>query len=201
MKLSEALRQCAEVEKRIGEFYDRFAGIWAQDEKIGPFWRGMADAERTHASVLEAAAEYAAGSDRREPVDPSAIAHIRGYVIGMTTLEHEVDLTEAFRLAVELEGLELDELYRSLIQLTGGDFLPVSATVKASLEEFGRHEEALFAMIEQHVDDARLLAEVRRRREDAARRDVTGEGSVQAVLSAVSSRLERARRRPRRPGG
>ena len=56
MRLVDLLRQCAELEIRIGELYQDFAARWHADSGLAWFWTEMAAEERQHASLLSAAA-------------------------------------------------------------------------------------------------------------------------------------------------
>jgi hypothetical protein len=191
MKLADAFGRCAEIENRIGDTYERFAGRWAADPEIAGFWREMTEAERTHAAVLEAAAEYFAASDRREPIDPASIAHVRGCVRGMTTLVGKVDLTEALRIALELESLELDVIYGKLVVLAGEDFWRISRTILESVSALDRHEEALLDAIERFTDDAGLIRDARQHRKAAKHRRKRQPSTVTTHLSTISKHLSK----------
>jgi hypothetical protein len=88
-------------------------------------------------------------------VDRSQLEAIRAHVVSRlprreTTLEQALDAT------LDLEELELDNIYRRLLALTTDDSR-MSSTFRTALGQYSHHEERLLAAIEEHAKDPSLL--------------------------------------------
>jgi hypothetical protein len=69
-------------------------------------------------------------------------------------LEPDTSLDGAFAAALDLEQLELDNVYRRLLAL-GSDDSRMATTF--ALGQVARHESALLSAIEKHASDPKLL--------------------------------------------
>jgi hypothetical protein len=188
VRLVDLLRQCAELESRIGELYQAFAVRWHADSPLASFWSEMASAERQHASLLSTAAALALEKlERHEAVDPANFASIRGFVLALTSYPAPATVDEALRTALELEELELDRVHAELLRISGLESASSCVEERAAAEE---HVEQLLTMIERCATDEGL-----RRRVEAHRcsREAVPPASVDAALRAISQRLWRDR--------
>ncbi|HSD11662.1 MAG TPA: hypothetical protein VLF14_11785 [Candidatus Binatia bacterium] len=184
MQLVDLLRQCAELETRIGELYQAFALRWNADSPVASFWSEMASAERQHASSLSAAAALSLEKqERHDAIDPTNFASIRGFVLALTSHPPPATLDEALRTALELEELELDRVHAELLRGSRLESAGGGVEERAGAEE---HVEQLLVMIERCATNEGL-----RRRAAAHRRsrEAGPPAGVDAVLRAISQRL------------
>lgn len=164
MRLHEALREFSRIEARIGDLYERFAADRADVPELADFWRDMAAEERTHAGILEAAAEYFASSPEREPIDHELIAVVRGYLAAISGSTSSLTVTETLAIALDVETLELDAVFAELVRRSGGEFTRISREIDLALSGLAHHEQGLHEMIERHAEDETLLERSRTRR-------------------------------------
>src|SRR5262249_34317910 len=145
------------------EIYQSFAKRWP-DPPIGTLWQQMATEEISHATLLEHAARLP-GAERDDPgLDTAKLVALRETVC-TRFLASEASLDEAFAAALDLEQLELDNVYRRLLALSSDDSR-MSATFRAALGQVDRHENTLLSAMETQASDPKLLeraAQVRRR--------------------------------------
>jgi Rubrerythrin len=187
MRLAHVLRRCAAIELSAARTYQSFAERWRSDPRIASLWERMAAAERTHAEVLEQAAELATAVNPVEPVDPSALARLSGHVAALTEpVPPPRDLVAALEIATDLEGLELEDLHRELIARI---IPPVEEAVVTERLASGKDHLAPLLDLAEHCDAPEPL----RRRLNAlsADRGASGELSLPAVLSAILARIQR----------
>lgn len=167
MKLSEVIAYCAGIERLIGEVYDSFAERWPQAPS-GTLWRELAREERMHGALLDDAARMPAA----ERVDPTFNAHrldgIRAFVRERLA-SASTTLDQALGAALDLEILELDNIYRRLFSLTADDSR-MSSVFRTTLGQFGHHEARILDAIERISTDTELLARAAREREHLLRR-------------------------------
>jgi hypothetical protein len=104
------LERFAELERRVGALYDRFAQVFQHLPLVAAFWREMADEERLHAVIIAAAREIFPATEPAMPgnwtallaeVDALLSAHESKAAAGL-------GLAEAFACADELEASELN---------------------------------------------------------------------------------------------
>ena len=169
VKLTETLRECAELERRIAGFYEQFASLWSDPPEVRAFWEIMAREELGHAAALEELADEIAGLPPRGRLDRSALAQLRGYVTGRGRIVGEISLDDAFRTALDLESLELDRVYRLLIDVATRGSHPRKDAFERTLSKIGPHKHSLLEMIERHALAEDLRKEVARRRQIRAR--------------------------------
>jgi hypothetical protein len=169
MRLSEAISYCAGIERMISEIYESFADRWPEPE-IGALWRQMATDEVCHATLLDGAACFPA-ADRDDPgLDAAKLTALRE-AVEARFLTPETSLDGAFAAALDLEELELDNVYRRILALTIDDSR-MSAAFRSALGQVSRHENTLLSAIEKHATDPKLLERAARDRQRMLQRSV-----------------------------
>src|SRR5436853_1413629 len=114
------LSRCVGLEQAAAAFYESLAARFAADADLVLLWSSMAAGEREHARKLATWRELLAA----EPADHRPLAS--GFAADVEGLEllladrraraAQVDEEEAFALALEIEGSELDAIYTTLLQ-------------------------------------------------------------------------------------
>ena len=101
-------------------------------------------------------------------IDASKLKTIRDRVVKrFPTLRTTLD--QAFHTALDLEELELGNIYRRLLALTTDDSR-MSSTFRTALGQYSHHEERLLAAIEEHGKDPSLLERAIQARKRLVRR-------------------------------
>jgi rubrerythrin len=163
MKVSEIIGHCSGIERTIAEIYSSFAERWPQSP-FGPLWRDLANEELGHGNLLDSAARLPAAQREEASVDAAKLEAIRAQVVSRLP-KRETTIEQALDIALDLEELELDNIYRRLLALTTDDSR-MSSTFRTALGQYSHHEERLLAAIEAHAKDPLLLqraAEARQR--------------------------------------
>jgi hypothetical protein len=160
MKLANALRQCAEVERTIAQIYQSFATKWP-DSPLASFWRAFAAEEIRHGQLLEEAAD-GTPETREELIDAGRIAEIRGIVHGFLAVPPS-SMDDALGTALDLESLEVEHIYRRMMAVVG-DLPHVQGSVGKILREAAHHDEPLLDMIEDYAGDPALRIRVKEER-------------------------------------
>jgi hypothetical protein len=119
----DPLIRFAEIERLVAKIYFRFSHLFLPQPKLRDFWWEMAKEEEQHACILNACRAVIENYED-EKLDPSIsrmgrmtltqwlLAYLnRGCLIGK--------VEEAFRIALEIEGSEIDAIYGRLLQLGG----------------------------------------------------------------------------------
>jgi rubrerythrin len=147
----DPLTRFAEVERLVSKIYFRFSHLFLDRAELRDFWWEMAKEEEQHACILHAC-KALIENFKEEKLDSSiSLAkanelkdQLSSYLArGASSLSVE----EAFRIAVEIEGSEIDTIYSKLLRLGGPNIaktmenLGVPASVqrqklKASLRSF-----------------------------------------------------------------
>ena len=154
MKLSEVIRDCANVERLIREVYERFAEKFP-DGPVGELWHQLAVEERMHEERLWEIARLPL-ADRDDPsFTKERLEGLREDVLAYLSRE-ETTLDGAFVTAMDLETLELENIYGRLFALTTRD-ARMSSALRAALGEVGKHEQRIVAAIQNHSMDRALL--------------------------------------------
>jgi hypothetical protein len=154
MQLREIIGHCAAIERIIAEIYASFAERWPQ-LPLGGLWRELANEELVHGALLDNAARLPTAKREEDSVDASQLKMIRERVVRRFP-NLETTLDQAFHTALDLEELELDNIYRRLLALTTDDSR-MSSTFRTALGQYSHHEERLLAAIEKHAKDPSLL--------------------------------------------
>jgi hypothetical protein len=118
------LERVAELERRVGALYERFAELFRQRPLVAGFWREMAGEERLHALIVAAAREVFPATAPPPPGDWSV--QLRGIDDRLSSIERSlspgVSLDAAFAWAEELEASELNAVTETIIRHAGGGF-------------------------------------------------------------------------------
>lgn len=156
----DPLLRFAEIERLVAKIYFRFSHLFLAHPELRDFWWEMAKEEEQHGCILHACRAVIENYEE-ERLDPN-IGHEKADEIsarlnaflarGTASLQVE----EAFRIALEIEGSEIDAIYSRLLQLGGPQIattmenLGVPASVqrqklKAALRRFCADPELLQA--------------------------------------------------------
>jgi rubrerythrin len=167
MKLCEIIGHCSGIERTIAEIYSSFAERWPQ-QPFGALWRDLANEELGHGTLLDNAARLPAARREEGSVDAAKLEAIRAHVVSRLP-KREATLEQALGIALDLEELELDNIYRRLLALTNDDSR-MSSTFRTALGQYSHHEERLLAAVEEYAKDPALLERVRQARSRLLRR-------------------------------
>jgi hypothetical protein len=173
MKLSAVITCCAGIERLIADVYDSFATRWP-DGPLTAFWHRLAQEERLHGALLDDAARMPAAERMDPSFDAESLEALRRSVAGRMAAE-TTTLDQAFTTALDLEALELDNIYRRLFALTTDDSR-MSSAFRSALSQFGQHEARILSAVEEHSRDRALLDRAARERQELLRR-TTGSGT------------------------
>ncbi len=112
------LERFAELERRVGALYDRFAEVFRHLPLVAAFWREMADEERLHAVIIAAAREIFPATEPAMPGNWSAL--LADVDTMLATYEARavsgLGLAEGFAYADELEASELNTVTQVAMQ-------------------------------------------------------------------------------------
>jgi rubrerythrin len=161
MRLSEVISYCAGIERMIAEIYESFAERWPEPP-IGALWHQLATEEIGHGMLLDNAARFPAANRDDPGLDAAKLTALRD-AVAARFLSPEASLDDAFAAALDLEQLELDNVYRRLLALTGDDSR-MSTAFRSTLGEVSGHESRLLLAIEKHAKDPKLVERAARDR-------------------------------------
>jgi len=155
MKLSEVIRCCANVERLIGEVYERYAEQFPEDP-VGAMWHELSLDERAHEARLWEIARLPVAERDDASFNPEQLEALRNRALQY--LNRDVTtLDGAFATAMDLESLELENIYRRLFALTTCDSR-MSSALRAALGEVGRHDQKIISAIQHHSMNPELRA-------------------------------------------
>jgi len=156
----DPLLRFAEIERLVSKIYFRFSHLFLAQPELRDFWWEMAKEEEQHGCILQACRAVIENYEE-ERLDPDISrdkarelsARIESFLSQGTA---SLNIEEAFRIALEIEGSEIDAIYSKLIHLGGPQFattmenLGVPASVqrqklKAALRRFCSNAELLQA--------------------------------------------------------
>jgi rubrerythrin len=119
----DPLERFAEIERLVSKLYFRFSHLFLNRPELRDFWWDMAREEEQHALILQAL-RVIIENYGDEGVDPEVNQEKADHL--KATLEkylrkrtRSITVEEAFRIALDVEGSEIDAIYRKLIQLGG----------------------------------------------------------------------------------
>jgi hypothetical protein len=119
----DPLLRFAEIERLVSKIYFRFSHLFLANPELRDFWWEMAKEEEQHACILQACRAVIENYED-EKLDPSIgrdkaqelSQRLHAFLArGTATLKVE----EAFRIALDIEGSEIDAIYSKLVQLGG----------------------------------------------------------------------------------
>lgn len=119
MFMTDVLRRCSELEQRVADIYNQFAGSLNDDKELESFWLGMAEEEKHHGKILaaeKAALEVDSDTGYFMPEFPAKLAEMEA-LLKRVEEKARIGVTkdEAFTLALEMEKSELNTIYRDLV--------------------------------------------------------------------------------------
>jgi rubrerythrin len=153
----DPLARFAEIERLVSKIYYRFSHLFFPQPELRDFWWEMAKEEEQHACILQACKAVIENYDEKlDPTVSSAKAdQLKEWLLGyLDRGTAALGVEEAFRVALEIEGSEIDAIYGKLLQLGGPQIaktmenLGVPASVqrqklKAALRRFCSNPELL----------------------------------------------------------
>ena len=138
MYLREALRCCRDLEEEVGHIYEELAAQHADDEQLKGLWCEMAEDERRHSRVVSAllAAEDVQEDDGPFVVDlRPRIERLRKLLDrAYKSVRAGIKPADAIELATFIEGTEINELFRELIELARPSLLRLLGQLERRLE-------------------------------------------------------------------
>jgi rubrerythrin len=126
-ELPELVARCAELERRAGQIYGRFAERFSQTPGAADFFARLADDESRHAELLELCGT-AAESGRWDQAQFTPWRHVvpslEQYLDDFEHRSERVqDLREALRLVLELESSDLNHVFLGVVAASDSDFV------------------------------------------------------------------------------
>lgn len=152
-----------DLERRTMALYCRFESLFPEPAEVRSFWFDMAQHESRHFGALALVAGLLDSTPPSSlpPIPAVAAEHIRRSSRLLTEAENEarrgVSLARAFRLALAIEGSELEDLVLDLLSAVRGERERERA-VQLLIHDLGD----LSYMIEKYTDSRALLAEADR---------------------------------------
>jgi len=156
----DPLLRFAEIERLVAKIYFRFSHLFLAQPELRDFWWEMAKEEEQHGCILQACRAVIENYEE-ERLDPDISrdkarelsAWLQSFLARGTA---SLSVEEAFRIALEVEGSEIDAIYSKLIHLGGPQIvttmenLGVPASVqrqklKVALRRFCSNPELLVA--------------------------------------------------------
>lgn len=150
----------AEIESLVAKVYFRFSHLFMDRPDLRDFWWEMAKQEEQHSAILMACRAVIENYPD-EAVDPSLSGEKAEQFRVKLTADlakgtPSITVDEAFKIALEIEGSEIDAIYSKLLQLGGPNVaktmenLGVPASVqrhrlKSALRQFSKNPELLQA--------------------------------------------------------
>jgi len=140
------LDQIADLERRVGRLYERFADRFRAAPLVAAYWRDMADEERLHALIVLAAREVFPAT---EPALPGGwqqqLTNLGALLLSVEARAQQgVSLEEAFACAETVEASELNAVTALIIRHSGKGFSRLGPLVtEAGLDH--HHEKLLQA--------------------------------------------------------
>jgi hypothetical protein len=150
----------AEIEGLVAKVYFRFSHLFIDQAELRDFWWEMAKQEEQHAAILMAC-KAVIENYPDEPVDAS-ISREKADELSSRLKAHlargtpAITVDEAFKIALQIEGSEIDTIYNKLIHLGGPKVaktmenlgVPASAQrhkLKVALRQFSKNAQLLAA--------------------------------------------------------
>jgi len=118
------LERVADLERRVGALYERFAALFRQSPLVAAFWLEMAGEERLHALIVAAAREVFPATAPAPPGEWSArLAEVEKLLSAIEARAVAgVSAQDAFAGAEQLEASELNAVTESVLRHAGTGF-------------------------------------------------------------------------------
>jgi hypothetical protein len=119
----DPLLRFAEIERLVSKIYFRFSHLFFPNSKLRDFWWEMANEEEQHACILNACRAVIENYED-EQLDPSISVQkadeLKRWLLAFLSRgTASIGVEEAFRIALEIEGSEIDVIYGRLLELGG----------------------------------------------------------------------------------
>ncbi len=126
------LDRIADLERRVGALYERFAEMFRAAPLVAAYWREMAAEERVHALIVAAAREVFPAT---EPAmagqwQPQVAAVERLLADWEARAQEAMTLEDAFTCAEGVEASELNTVTALIIRHSGGGFSRLGPLVR-----------------------------------------------------------------------
>jgi hypothetical protein len=156
----DPLRRFAEIERLVSKIYFRFSHLFLAQPELRDFWWEMAREEEQHACILQACRAVIENYQEERidaSISPDRASELSTWLQSFLARgTPSLTIEEAFAIALEIEGSEIDAIYSKLIHLGGPQIattmenLGVPASVqrqklKAALRRFCADPELLKA--------------------------------------------------------
>ena len=119
----DPLPRFAEIEGLVAKIYYRFSHLFLAHPELRDFWWEMAKEEEQHACILHACRAVIENYDEEKldpKIGPAKVDELREWLLGyLNRGTAAISVDEAFRIALEVEGSEIDVIYSKLLQLGG----------------------------------------------------------------------------------
>jgi hypothetical protein len=119
----DPLTRFAEIERLVAKVYFRFSHLFLDRPELRDFWWEMAKEEEQHACILFACKALIENYDD-EKLDPE-ISRAKADELKQKLLSYlshgtsKLGIEDSFRIALQIEGSEIDAIYSKLLQLGG----------------------------------------------------------------------------------
>jgi len=154
--VGDSIREASRLESLAMGIYTRLAKTFQREPELHRFWMSMARHEAGHVGALAliGALVEQAGDSLKFEVDDSVLRSAGSLIEALhREAATPVSLDRAFEIAVELEGLELEDLVLDLIHILS------DPAARAQAEQMLLHDLGdLSLMIEKHCKSEELLA-------------------------------------------
>ena len=125
--VSSFIENCVALEVRAGEVYRQLGRQFEASPPLSGFFDSLARQEQGHAELLELCRGLAGESEWREeevsqwrdkvPVLEKRMADIEKNLVNM------VDTTDVLHLVIEIEGSEINQMFRGVVAATNNEFV------------------------------------------------------------------------------
>jgi len=147
MYLREALRCCRDLEAEVGQIYDELAAQHATDLELKALWTELAQDERRHSRIVTA---LLAAEDVQEDDGPFVV-DLRPRIDRLRKLLHRayksvragIEPAAAIELATFIEGTEINELFREVVELGRPSLLRLLGQLERGIDGGDPHFERL----------------------------------------------------------
>jgi hypothetical protein len=119
----DPLLRFAELERLVSKIYYRFSHLFLAQPELRDFWWEMAKEEEQHACILQACRAVIENyqDDKLDPkINAAKADELKEWLLAyLRRGTAAIGVDEAFRIALEVEGSEIDAIYSQLLQLGG----------------------------------------------------------------------------------
>jgi hypothetical protein len=119
----DPLLRFAELERLVSKIYYRFSHLFLAQPELRDFWWEMAKEEEQHACILQACRAVIENyqDDKLDPkINAAKADELEEWLLAyLRRGTAAIGIDEAFRIALEVEGSEIDAIYSQLLQLGG----------------------------------------------------------------------------------